>query len=300
MRRPHSRGFTLLEVLIAVAVLAIILTIIYRSYWLCSKNVAQAQEHSDLYQSARLALRRISDDLMCAYVPLANPEEGEKPPEAAPPPEEGGEQGAEGAAAASTQAFRAYDVGTGEAARDVLEFVSLANLSRRASAQIEPCELRYSVEEAGEGEGRLMRTSTSGSGDPETFELAPNVKGLDLKFYGAEGDETADWDSARDGKLPVMVEITLYMGRGEEEPVVFTTAVNIPLAWEREALGRGVAELATEEKKKAEEKAKDKAKAKAKEGGATEADKTGGPKPGPGDTGDDGGDEDGGDDDEEE
>lgn len=283
MRR--SRGFTLFEVLIAVAVMAIVMTVIYRSYWLCTKNVAQAQEHSDLYQSARLALRRLSDDLMCAYVPLSTEEgEGRLPERAAPPAEEGGDEEAAGGAPTG---FRGYDGGSGEQARDVLEFVSLANLSRRAAARYEPCELQYAVEDAGTGVGRLMRNSTTGSGEAESVELAPNVKGLDVRYLNAEGTPADGWDSAASGQLPSVVEITLYLARDEEsEPVVFTTAVAIPLAWEREALGRGVSELAAAEKEKAEARAKGKEEAEGEEGqeegpeGAKGEKPEGGPQPG--------------------
>jgi prepilin-type N-terminal cleavage/methylation domain-containing protein len=239
--RPQA-GFTLLELLIAMAVLAIVMAIIYESYWICTKSVAAAQERSDIYQSARLALRRLSDDLMGAYVPLSasagteeeSSEEGEAPSEAG--------KSKEGSA---ESVFRSLDIGSGPASQDTLEFVSTANLGRGAAAYVDFCELSYSV-----NGGILTRSSSAGAGaDPQSFELASNVKGLDLKFFDPEGEEHAEWDSSQSGQLPATVEITLYMGTGQDEAaaVPFTTAVNIPLAWEREALGRGVATLAAEE-----------------------------------------------------
>lgn len=254
-RSAFERGFTLLEVLIAVVVLAIVLTVIYRSYWLCSKNVAQAQEQSDFYQSARLALRRLSDDVMCAYAPLGEKDEGGGD-KASPPPQDSSDESSdsEGGGATSTK-FKGFDGGEGEEARDTLELVTMANLSRGAAAQYEPCDLRYSVEERGADAAALVRTTTTESGESESVDLAPNVKGFDLKFWDADGEEHDSWDGTS-GVLPTLVEITLYMGRAKEAPVAFTTAVNLPLAWQRDALGRALATLAAKDKDKSAQKDK--------------------------------------------
>ncbi|HET7317853.1 MAG TPA: prepilin-type N-terminal cleavage/methylation domain-containing protein, partial [Nitrospirota bacterium] len=52
-RIPNSQGFTLLEVLIAVAIMSAIVTVIYASFSTASRNVQQAEEIRDSADLAR-------------------------------------------------------------------------------------------------------------------------------------------------------------------------------------------------------------------------------------------------------
>ncbi len=256
-------GVTLLELLIAVVILAIVMSIIYQSYWLCSKSVAAAEEQSDLYQSARLALRRISDDLMGAYAPFPKPEDAAQVSQNTEEDALNGEPPVEGqqpqvskdvtAGAESPYVFRSTDGGSGADARDSLDFTSTVNLSRGKAARAEFCQLNYAVQERERGQLALVRTSGSEASESVSIDLAPNVKGLDFRFYGADGEEYDEWDSGQSGKLPATVRVILTMSRGEskEAGVSFATAVNIPLAWERDALSQVVAKLDAERKAKA-------------------------------------------------
>jgi prepilin-type N-terminal cleavage/methylation domain-containing protein len=268
----EESGFTLLEVLIAVVVLGIIMAIIYQSYWVCSKTVAAAEQHSDVYQEARLALRRIGDDLMCAWLPLTvptakddsqgSPGAGEKVTSA------GDSDSTEGGASGSGPAFKAVNIGSDADARDTLEFVTTANLARGSAGQLDTCQVQYSVQEGDKGKATLVRTSSLANGDSEGAELASNVKALDFKFFNAAGEQFDDWDSTQSNTLPATVQITLVMGTGDgqdegsarREGLTFTTAVNIPLAWERDSLGKEVAALMAKQEAEAKAKAKDKAK----------------------------------------
>src|SRR5512134_2779574 len=65
---PQSQGFTLLEVLIAVAIMSAIVTVIYMSFSTTSRNVQQAEEMRDTADLARPLLAKLSDDIANAYV----------------------------------------------------------------------------------------------------------------------------------------------------------------------------------------------------------------------------------------
>src|SRR5512134_255715 len=68
LRTPNSSGFTLLEVLIAVAIMSAIVTVIYTSFSTTSRNVQQAEEMRDTADLARPLLAKLSDDIANAYV----------------------------------------------------------------------------------------------------------------------------------------------------------------------------------------------------------------------------------------
>jgi general secretion pathway protein J len=63
-----ERGFTLLEVLLALAILAVIVTSIYQSFSTASRGVHQAEKVRDGTDEARTLLARMTTDLANAYV----------------------------------------------------------------------------------------------------------------------------------------------------------------------------------------------------------------------------------------
>ncbi|MFH0810310.1 MAG: prepilin-type N-terminal cleavage/methylation domain-containing protein [Pseudomonadota bacterium] len=242
-RSSRQSGFTLLELMIAVAVLAVVLVVVYQSYRLCTKTVIAAEEQSEVYQSARIVLRRLGEDLMSAYLPLASPDDEEGDEET---PDAGPDNG---------PAFVAVDGGSGAEAHDSLEFASTANLARGAAGQAELVVVHYALEPRGkEGRLSLVRSTDADPEGSQGVEMAPNVKGLDFRFFNATGEEFQEWDSTDSHALPATVQIVLTLGgEGDEPGVTFTTAVAIPLAWQREALGRGLAALAAEEAARAKD-----------------------------------------------
>jgi len=64
----NLRGFTLLEVLLAMAILAVILTVVYASFSTAGKNVEQAEALRDEMDIARGLLVRISSDIANSYI----------------------------------------------------------------------------------------------------------------------------------------------------------------------------------------------------------------------------------------
>jgi len=68
IRGDRRCGFTLFEILIAIAILAIVLTIAYSSFSALSGRIASAETTSRVYHIARITMDRMSMDLSNAYL----------------------------------------------------------------------------------------------------------------------------------------------------------------------------------------------------------------------------------------
>ena len=70
----EGKGFTLMEVLIAIFILVTVLSTIYASYTGTLRIVEETQSQAELYQVARIALERITEDLESLYIPTKTKE----------------------------------------------------------------------------------------------------------------------------------------------------------------------------------------------------------------------------------
>ena len=66
--RRRFRGFSLIEVLIAIAILAMISTLIYTSFSSLQRSKQGIRRVSDRHREGRMALARISSELQSAYI----------------------------------------------------------------------------------------------------------------------------------------------------------------------------------------------------------------------------------------
>ena len=121
MKNILQKGFTLLEVLIAVAILGVIMTLI----WSSSSQSFRAKERTELrdsvFQNGRVVLRKISDDLAVAFLSKKVAGEGA-----------GSEQ------AAFTSGAKTFFIGDDQGAQDLLKFTSLSHM--RLYKQAKECD----------------------------------------------------------------------------------------------------------------------------------------------------------------
>ena len=64
----YSKGFTLLEVLLALTILAMVATVIYSSFSTASRNIESAEALRDGTDQARTLIARLTNDIANAYV----------------------------------------------------------------------------------------------------------------------------------------------------------------------------------------------------------------------------------------
>lgn len=72
----EQTGFTLLELMVALAILAVIFSIIFKAYTDTYRNIDIAENQARIYDMARTAMIRIMEDLESTYIPIdfSNPQ----------------------------------------------------------------------------------------------------------------------------------------------------------------------------------------------------------------------------------
>jgi type II secretion system protein J len=209
LRHGARRGFTLLEVLVALCILAVVFSALYGTYSGTVESCERVEAAREREQAGRLALMHITDDLKSVYY---RPFQGDE--EFSP--------------------YR-FQGGTGAA---IVAFAATASLGfPGAFPSLAVNRIGYLLEPQPNGEPgyRLLRQETPfadlpGQGTERRVEVADRVQALSLTYADAEGEWVSTWDSASDetaDPLPRLVAVRLLMRAEESEPVLFTTVLSL-------------------------------------------------------------------------
>jgi general secretion pathway protein J len=204
-------GFTLLEVLLAMTILVVIMSVVYGSFSTASRNVEQAEAARDETDLARTLLSKLTDDLANAYV---NP-----------------------AMTATSQAVskpvgltilygKKEEVGEGDEKirHDSLALTTLTNWRKPDSKETELLEVGYSFKEKPDGTGyslfRREKRELSADMPPleggVEYEITDRVEGLQFRYYNETTKTWLDeWDTRTRPGLPKAVEIALTLDTGK-------------------------------------------------------------------------------------
>ena len=219
MNRTRSawNGFTLLEILIAMFILAAVLSTLYASYTGTFRIVGETESQAEIYQMAHIAFERILEDLESVYVPekaeTPESEDTEKPLQFA-----GEDKEIEGRSA------------------DSLRFASRAHLVfGEQDLSCQTAEIGYYVEEDEDGEGFVLYRSDTpqleGASEEDAGGL-PLCKGLssvDFTYYDTKGEE---YDSWSEEEIPQRVSISLEFINPShpDTPLKFVTTVALAMS----------------------------------------------------------------------
>ncbi len=197
---PHGiRGFTLLEVLIAVAIMAGIVAAIYGTFFTAGRSVEQAEARRDATDLVRTLVSKMSSDIANAYV---NP--GMNAP-------------------AVTTIFYGKKVqpetGDEKNRYDELYLTALTNWRRPDSKETDLWEVGYYFKEKTDGSGYVMmrREKRELSKDSPALEggveyaMTDRVESLQLR-YKSGTSWSDEWNNK--SALPSAVEITLLLDDG--------------------------------------------------------------------------------------
>ena len=210
-----TRGFTLIEILIAVFILGIVLSTVYASYTGTLRTIRTTETDAEIYSVARKVMDRMTRDLEATA-----PWKG-----------------------AITFSAKSYSL-SGRAFTRLI-FRSTAHIAfSEKEAQAGSTVIEYDVaEETGAGEkGYILTRSDSLNGDPDKetaptggFLLCDRVETLAYRFFDDKGKAYDLWNSAEEAqknRAPAVVEIRLGLAneKDPERPFSFMTRVRLPLS----------------------------------------------------------------------
>jgi prepilin-type N-terminal cleavage/methylation domain-containing protein len=214
-----AAGFTLLEVMIAIGIMATILVILFGTYSAAVDRAARARDLSQVYHEAQVLLQLMVNDLRSAYV--------------TEPTQQAQQALQQGKTEPIT--FLGEDRTQANNPADKLAFSTLLPTQRPDVPDTEMCHVTYSIEPVNESsQGRALFRRVNCSLDPEhsdpdrLFLLTELAYGLDFKYYDDQSTEYLDWNSRQPhgGKrMPARVKITPLLAdqRGQLRPCEMIT-----------------------------------------------------------------------------
>lgn len=205
--RASSAAFTLLELLVATTIFAVVISAAY-ALFNSGRQLAQRSElRAQMFQTARAAIRAIEDDLKGAVLPGAAYDTG----------------------------FIGTDGGSADKPLDKVEFIAVnahtmipslkADAAKEPLRKIDLSKVTYWVEGDAnlpahglvrERLATLSPVTVQTKGNENVEAVAPEVVYLNLRYYDTSWQDS--WDSTQSRKLPKAVEVTVHVGgewRGE-------------------------------------------------------------------------------------
>ncbi|NCO41709.1 MAG: hypothetical protein COZ06_02210 [Armatimonadetes bacterium CG_4_10_14_3_um_filter_66_18] len=223
-RRHQNAGFTLIELMVALAIFGLLLTAVYGAFRAALRAMGQVDAQSESSQLTRGLLTQVTSDLANLY-PLQLPatEETAAAAEAAPASEEDAQ-----AAPQERSAFQQEDARDDRKGVDLdtLSFVAVAlDPAATQSASLDLAEITYYVDtDDTTPEKGLVRTVNALPGlaaepvEPTVTEISPAVVSLNFRFWDETNSEWLDvWETT--DALPPLIEVTLGLTQGDgKEP----------------------------------------------------------------------------------
>ncbi|MFV1950941.1 MAG: type II secretion system protein GspJ [Nitrospinota bacterium] len=201
-------GFTIIEILLALSIMAIVVSIMFSLYYASTGIIEEGRSKSDIYQTARLSLDRMSNEISSTFY-----SENSGSEDILSTPDEKPER----------IIFIGEDIQDGEYSLDRLNFISaIYRWIRKDAPETELCEIGYYLSQEYKEDGTrvlLRREDATVDDEPleggNVLELAESVVGLDFKYYDENGkNKTDSWDSTttdKGRKIPSAVKITISL-----------------------------------------------------------------------------------------
>ena len=210
------KGFTLLEVLVSMAILVIIMAALYSAYTTNVEAIQIARQNGEVHQTARIVLDRMTKDLQSALIQVRGSSEKIKL----------------GLVGANRELY-------GRRA-DHIDFTTVTHLPLTEKGPASDlCEIGYLVDADSEAQVLVLVRRDAFSVDEDFTkggslqEMARNVLEFKLTYQDAEGKDSDQWNTI-EGRptsgLPVLIKVRLMLKDELNREHVFSTTIHPELA----------------------------------------------------------------------
>ena len=209
IKNNASNGFTILEVLVSMIIVALVMTIIYSAFSAGSKVCKFGSKRAQIFHSARLAMQDIIQSI------------------------ENLEYGTNEYFVFVGKSQSGKSIGGESVGEDELEFATSTEptfIDGRWHAGL--ARVKYVIEKDRKDPNATVLEKWVTELDDEDFkdayvvELSQNIVGVSFRYYD-DNDYDDSWDSDTKEKLPELVEVTFYIQEGDNV-ILFRSGALIP------------------------------------------------------------------------
>jgi len=209
-------GFTLLEVLVSMAILVIIMAALYSAYTTNVEAIQIARQNGEVHQAARIVLERMTKDLQSAMIQVSMPSEKIK------------------------LGLVGEDREIDGRRADRIDFTTVTHLALNEKVPASDlCEIGYMIEEDPEAKTLVLFRRDDPSVDEDFTtggslqEMARNVLEFKLTYEDSRGEESTKWNTLEGmpaSGLPVLIKIRLVLKDELDREHLFSTTIHPELA----------------------------------------------------------------------
>ena len=210
------KGFTLLEVLVSMAILVIIMAALYSAYTTNVEAIQIARQNGEVHQTARIVLERMTKDLQSALIEVSAPSDKIK------------------------LGLVGEDREIDGRRADRMDFTTVTHLPLTEKGPASDlCEIGYLIEENSEDKVLVLLRRDDPSVDEDFTkggslqEMARNVLEFNLTYQDSRGEESDKWNTL-DGMpasgLPLLIKVRLVLKDELNREHVFSTTIHPELA----------------------------------------------------------------------
>ncbi|MEE9612753.1 MAG: type II secretion system protein [Desulfatiglandales bacterium] len=218
------KGFTLLEILIAMSIIVLILSTLYTAYTGTFRIIRETESGTEIYEMARIVLERMVEDLESVYIShWRKVSENEEDTQESIP-------------------FVGEDAEIDGRSADTLRFYSKAHIVfNEQDKDAGTAHIVYEIKESLDGDSFFLYRSDTAELEEGSKEgtggliLCDGLHSVNFTYYDDNGEAYDRWDSTSElfkEKLPARVSILLEFVNSSdpEAPFKFMTGVVLPLA----------------------------------------------------------------------